>query len=188
MICGAETSPRCSRTAIGSRTGPGIPLPRARSTATRSLDLFPSRIVGHTISNRITADLDVAALRTTLDRHEPAGVVIVHADRGSQFRARSFQRLPKAAGHQNSMGRVTSAGDNPAMESLWVLLQHNVLNTGPWRARAELHHAITYWIEHTCNRRTHQRGLGRAHPDLVQASFHKQHHSRSRPSNTTHAN
>ena len=50
------------------------------------------------------------------------------------------------------MGRVASAGDNAAMESFWALLQRNVLNTGPWRTRAELHYAITYWIEHTYNR------------------------------------
>ena len=47
------------------------------------------------------------------------------------------------------MGRVASAGDNAAIESFWALLQRNVLNTGPWRNRAELHYAITYWIDHT---------------------------------------
>jgi putative transposase len=47
------------------------------------------------------------------------------------------------------MGRITSAGDNAARESFWALLQCNVQNTGPWHARAELHYAITYWIEHT---------------------------------------
>jgi len=85
-------------------------------------DLFSNRIVGHAVSDRMTADLAVAALRTALARREPDGVVIVHADRGSQFRARSFQAVLKAAGHQGSMGRVASAGDNAAMESFWALL------------------------------------------------------------------
>ena len=62
------------------------------------------------------------------------------------------------------MGRVASAGDNAAMESFWALLQRNVLNTGPWRTRAELNYAITYWIEHTYNRRRRQRGLGKLTP------------------------
>jgi transposase InsO family protein len=134
-------------------------------------DLFSNRIVGHAVSDRMTADLAVTALRTALARREPDGVVIVHADRGSQFRARSFQAVLKAAGHQGSMGRVASAGDNAAMESFWALLQRNVLNTGPWRTRAELHYAITYWIEHTYNRRRRQRGLGRLTPIEFELAF-----------------
>jgi len=134
-------------------------------------DLFSNRIVGHAVSDRMTADLAVTALRTALARREPDGVVIVHADRGSQFRSRSFQAVLKAAGHQGSMGRVASAGDNAAMESFWALLQRNVLNTGPWRTRAELHYAITYWIEHTYNRRRRQRRLGRLTPIEFELAF-----------------
>lgn len=59
------------------------------------------------------------------------------------------------------MGRVASAGDNSGMESSWALLQRKVLNTGPWPTRADLHYAITHWIEHTYNTRRHQQGLGR---------------------------
>ena len=46
-----------------------------------------------------------------------------------------------------------------------------VLNTGPWRTRAELHYAITYWIEHTNNRRRRQRGLGRLTPIEFELAF-----------------
>lgn len=69
-------------------------------------DLFSNRIAGHAVSDRMTADLAVTALRTALDRREPDGVVIVHADRGWQFRGRIFQAALKAAGHQGTMGRV----------------------------------------------------------------------------------
>ena len=78
-------------------------------------DLFSNRIVGHAVNDQVTADLAVTALRTALARREPAGVVIDHANRGSQFRARSFQAVLKAAGHQGLIGRVASAGDKAAM-------------------------------------------------------------------------
>jgi transposase InsO family protein len=81
-------------------------------------DLFAGRIVGYAIGDRMTADLAVSALRTAIARRRPGGVVIVHADRGSQFRARSFRAVLSAAGLQGSMGRVASAGDNAAMEML----------------------------------------------------------------------
>lgn len=134
-------------------------------------DLFSNRIVGYSISDRMTADLSVAALRAAIARRQPDGVVIVHADRGSQFRAKSFQAVVKAAGLQGSMGRVASAGDNAAMESFWALLQRNVLNSQQWRTREDLHYAIVHWIEHTYNRRRRQRGLGRLTPVEFELAF-----------------
>jgi len=42
------------------------------------------------------------------------------------------------------MRRVASA----AMEAFRVQLEHNVPNSSPWHSSAQLHYAITYWIEH----------------------------------------
>jgi transposase InsO family protein len=134
-------------------------------------DLFSNRIVGYAIGDRMTADLAVAALRAAIARRQPDGVVIVHADRGSQFRARSFRAVLVAAGLQGSMGRVASAGDNAAMESFWALLQRNVLDSQQWRTREELHYAIVFWIEHTYNRRRRQRGLGKLTPVEFELAF-----------------
>lgn len=134
-------------------------------------DLFANRIVGYAIGERMTADLAVAALRAAIARRQPDGVVVVHADRGSQFRARSFRAVLSAAGLKGSMGRVASAGDNAAMESFWALVQKNVFNQRQWRTRAELHHAIVYWIEHTYNRRRRQRGLGKLTPVEFELAF-----------------
>ncbi|RFU18901.1 IS3 family transposase [Geodermatophilus marinus] len=47
-------------------------------------DLFSNRIVGYAIDERMTAQLAVTALRTAAARRRPAGVVVVHSDRGSQ--------------------------------------------------------------------------------------------------------
>jgi len=137
-------------------------------------DLFSNRIVGYAIADRMTADQAVTALRTAIVRRNPPGVVIVHADRGSQFRARSFQAVLKAAKLQGSMGKVASAGDNAAMESFWALLQRNVLNSQTWRTREDLHYAIVHWIEHTYNRRRRQRGLGRLTPVEYELAFTQQ--------------
>jgi transposase InsO family protein len=62
------------------------------------------------------------------------------------------------------MGRVSSAGDNAAMESFFSRLQKNVLNRQAWATRDELRLAIITWIERTYHRRRRQRGLGRLTP------------------------
>jgi putative transposase len=134
-------------------------------------DVFSNRIVGYAIDERMTAQLAVSALRVAIARRQPTGVVVVHSDRGSQFRARSFRAVLTAAGLQGSMGRVASAGDNAAMESFFSLLQKNVLNQGRWASRDELHYAIVLRIEHTYNRRRRQRALGRLTPFKYELAF-----------------
>ena len=134
-------------------------------------DLFSNRIVGYALGGRMTSALTVAALRTAVSRRRPTGVVVVHSDRGGQFRARSFRAVLTAAGLQGSMGRVASAGDNAAMESWHSLLQKNVLNRRRWDTRDELHQAIVFWIEHTYNRRRRQRALGKLTPVEYELAF-----------------
>jgi putative transposase len=127
-------------------------------------DLCSNRIVGYAIDERMTAALAVSALRSAIARRRPVGTVIVHSDRGGQFRARSFRAVLTAAGLRGSMGRVAAAGDNAAMESFHSLLQKNVLNRKRWRTRAELRYEVIRWIEHTYNRQRRQRALGKLTP------------------------
>ncbi len=134
-------------------------------------DVFSNRIVGYALGDRMTADLAVSALRSAVARRQPHGTVIVHSDRGGQFRSRKFCAVLKANHLTGSMGRVSSAGDNAAMESFYSLLQKNVLNKRRWRTRDELTYAIVYWIEHTYNRRRRQRGLGKLTPVEFELAF-----------------
>lgn len=134
-------------------------------------DTYSNRIVGYSLADRMTSDLAVSALRTAIARRTPTGTVVVHSDRGSQFRSRAFRAVLTANGLTGSMGRVASAGDNAAMESFFSLLQKNVLNRQKWATRDELHYAIVTWIEHTYNRRRRQRRLGRLTPVEFELAF-----------------
>ncbi|MGJ8491208.1 transposase, partial [Glaesserella parasuis] len=90
-------------------------------------DVFSNRIVGCSISDRMTAKLAVDALRNAVARRGEVAGCILHADRGSQFRCRAMARELRHHDMVGSMGRVDAAGDNGAMESFWSLLQTNVL-------------------------------------------------------------
>jgi transposase InsO family protein len=119
----------------------------------------------------MTAQLAVAALRTAVARRRPAATVVVHSDRGGQFRSRAYRAVLAANRLQSSMGRVASAGDNAAMESFFALLQTNVFNRRRWASRSELRYETITWIEHTYNRRRRQRGLGRLTPVEFELAF-----------------
>lgn len=126
-------------------------------------DLWSNRIVGYSIADRMTAALAVAAIRNAGLRRRCVGV-IVHTDRGSQFRSRAFVSTLNDLGMIGSMGRVGAAGDNAAAESFFALVQKNVLNRQRWATRDELRLAIIIWIERTYHRRRRQRRLGKLTP------------------------
>ena len=127
-------------------------------------DVYSNRIVGYSMDSRMTARLAVSALRNAIALRNPAGTLVVHSDRGSQFRSAAFVRTLKDRGLTGSMGRVGACGDNAAMESFFALLQKNVLDRHRWSTREQLRLAIITWIERTYHRRRRQRGLGRLTP------------------------
>jgi putative transposase len=127
-------------------------------------DVYSNRIVGYSMDSRMTAGLAVSALRNAITLRSPAGTVVVHSDRGSQFRSAAYVRTLRSAGLTGSMGRAGACGDNAAMESFFALLQKNVLDRQRWQTREQLRLAIITWIERTYHRRRRQRRLGRLTP------------------------
>ena len=130
-------------------------------------DVYSNRIVGYSMDSRMTASLAVWALRNAITLRAPSGTVILHSDRGCQFRSHAYVRTLRDHGLTGSMGRVGACADNAAMESFFALLQKNVLDRQRWATREELRLAIIAWIERTYHRRR---------PSVASAD--------SRPSNT----
>ena len=124
-------------------------------------DVFSGRFVGYSISDRMKARLAVNALDDAVSRRGDVAGCIVHSDRGSQFRARTFVHALNRHQLLGSMGQVGAAGDNAAMESFFALLQKNVLDSKRWEARDELRIAIVTWIERKYHRGRRQARLGR---------------------------
>jgi len=127
-------------------------------------DVYSNRIVGYSISDRMTSQIAVNALVSAVQRRRDVAGCVVHSDRGSQFRSRKVARVLARHDLLGSMGQVASAGDNAAMESFFSLLQNNVLNRRRWATRDELRLAIIVWIERTYHRRRRQARLGRLTP------------------------
>jgi transposase InsO family protein len=136
-------------------------------------DACSGRIVGYSMDSRMKASLAVSALRNAIALRSPSGTVIIHSDRGSQFRAHAYVRLLRASGLTGSMGRAGACGDNAAMESFFALLQKNVLDRHRWQTRDQLRLAIITWIERTYHRRRRQRRLGKLTPIEYEMLFTK---------------
>ena len=111
-------------------------------------DVCSGRIVGYSLDSRMKASLAVAALRSAIACRSPAGIV-VHCDRGGQFRSAAFVLALVNSGLVGSMGRVGAGGDTAAMESFFALVQNDVLDRRRWTTRKQLRLAIVTWFKRT---------------------------------------
>ena len=67
------------------------------------LDLFSRRIVGWAMSERMTGELTLAALRMALRERQPGRGLVHHSDQGSQYTDSRYQALLAEYGIEASM-------------------------------------------------------------------------------------
>jgi transposase InsO family protein len=72
-------------------------------------DCYSNKIVGYSIASHMRASLSVTALRNAIALRDPSDVV-VHSDRGAQFRSAAYWRLLRSHGLAGSMGDCPSNG------------------------------------------------------------------------------
>jgi len=128
------------------------------------IDAFSRRIVGWSISDRITAEIVVDALEMARWRRRPEPGTIVHADRGAQYTSWLFGHRLRQAGLLGSMGRVASSVDNALIESFWSIMQRELLDRTAWESRTQLASAMFEWIEGFYNPRRRHTSLGNLSP------------------------
>ncbi|RNE62357.1 IS3 family transposase [Cryobacterium tepidiphilum] len=111
------------------------------------IDAYSRRIVGWSISDRITAEIVVDALEMARWRRRPEPGTVVHADRGAQYTSWLFGHRLRQAGLLGSMGRVASSVDNALIESFWSTMQRELLDRSTWTSKTQLASAMFEWIE-----------------------------------------
>lgn len=133
------------------------------------IDAFSRRIVGWSISDRITAEIVVDALEMARWQRRPQPGTIVHADRGAQYTSWIFGHRLRQAGLLGSMGRVASSVDNALIESFWSTMQRELLDRAAWDSKTELASAMFEWIEAFYNPRRRHTALGNLSPAEFEA-------------------
>ena len=89
------------------------------------MDLYSRRIVGWSISKRMTADLICKAIITAYNLRQPAKGLVFHSDRGSQYTSKSYRKLLESYDARASMGDVGTCYDNAVVERFFGSLKHD---------------------------------------------------------------
>ncbi len=87
------------------------------------MDLFSRKIVGWSLSEKMTVELVKAALYMAIGRRKPCHGLIHHSDRGSQYASWEYRRLLEAHGLVSSMSRSGNCLDNAVAERFFATLK-----------------------------------------------------------------
>ena len=135
------------------------------------MELASRRIVGWSMSERITADLVCRALSSAYWQRKPAAGLIMHSDRGSQYASASHRQMIKDYRMIQSMSRRANCWDNSAMESFFKTLKVERTHLLRYDTRALAKLDIVDWIEGFYNHSRMHSSIGYKTPVNAESSL-----------------
>ena len=116
------------------------------------MDLYSRRVVGWAMSERMTTQLVVNALRSALLRRKMPKGVIIHSDRGSQYCAKDYQAMVRRYGLRCSMSAKGNCYDNACAESFFHSLKVEAIHGERFATREIIRRSVFEYIEVDYNR------------------------------------
>ena len=128
------------------------------------LDLFSRRVIGWSMSNRMTKELVCDAMSMAISQRTDFTNVIMHTDRGSQYCSKRFQRLLEAHDIRSSMSKKGDCYDNACSESLFHTLKVEAIHGKLFPTRESMREAVFEYIETDYNQIRHYTTLDNTSP------------------------
>lgn len=118
------------------------------------IDAWHRKVVGWSMSGRITEKLAIDALEQAVGREDPPDdfSLVFHDDQGSQYTSRAFQRCLESHGIAQSMSRPGNPWDNAVAESFFKTLKRELINDRRYKTRDEARQEVFKYIELYYNR------------------------------------
>jgi transposase InsO family protein len=129
------------------------------------IDLYSRRVVGWSMSSRMTAQLVCDALKMAIWQRRPDAGLIVHSDRGSQYASKAYRQLLKSQGFIGSMSRKGNCWDNAVAESFFGSLKQERVQWRNYQTRYEAQQDVMQYITMWYNRRRLHSYLGNMSPN-----------------------
>ena len=128
------------------------------------IDLRSRRVIGWSMSHRISEELVLDALRMALLRRKPSTGILHHSDRGSQYTGKVYRKLLRDHGIHCSMSRKGDCWDNAVVESFNATIKTELIHRTKWMTREEARSSIYSYIETWYNPKRRHSTLGYLSP------------------------
>jgi putative transposase len=128
------------------------------------MDLYSRSIVGWALDKHMTEQLITKALAMAFDRRDIEPGLIIHSDRGVQYRSQKYIDFMKRHGARPSMSRKGNCWDNAPMESFFSRLKVELIYAEQFESTQEVKTAVFEYIEVFYNRLRRHSALGYVSP------------------------
>jgi len=135
------------------------------------MDLYSRKIVGWSMSSRMSTDLVLRAFMMAALRRRPPRGLIFHSDRGSQYSSRAFAKALDRRGIVRSMSRRGDCWDNAPAESFFKTLKSELIAKRIYPTRRRARAEIFQYIEVFYNRQRRHSSLDYMTPVEFEEAF-----------------
>ena len=128
------------------------------------MDLHSRRIIAWTLAKTRTSEVTKATLRYAVRKRKPKPGLILHTDRGIEYRSKSYQKVLGLYGIRHSLNRLGHCTDNAHMESYFHSMKAELIRGRRYETEDELRSDLKYYINHFYNTRRLHSGIGYCSP------------------------
>lgn len=128
------------------------------------LDIYSRKIIGWALDTSMTEQLCISALKMAFGQRPIQPGLLIHSDRGVQYRSIRYQDLMRSKGCVISMSRKSNCWDNAIMESFFSRLKVELIYAQQFNSIDEAKSAIFEYIEVFYNRKRKHSALGYKSP------------------------
>jgi len=146
------------------------------------LDRYSRKVIGWAISQRIDAELCVAALKVALEQRQSPPGCIHHSDRGLQYACAEYIALLQQAQMQISMSRTANPYDNAHMESFFKTLKYEEVHLANYQTYEDVVQRVPHFIEDVYNSKRLHSALGYLPPKEFEMAIQSTTKTAGRPS------
>lgn len=135
------------------------------------MDLFSRKIVGWSLDITMTNQLIIDALNMAIASRKLEPDLILHSDRGVQYRSGEYQRLLLDNKIKPSMSRKGNCWDNAAMESFFARFKVESLYSEDVKTKQDAYQCVFDYIEMFYNSHRRHSTLGYVSPNQFEREY-----------------
>ncbi|MGG1556132.1 IS3 family transposase, partial [Paenibacillus ferrarius] len=152
-----------------------IPCREGKMYLSSVMDLYTKEIVGWVLSDDMTKERVIEALKQAYAKKQPKEGLIHHSDRGAQYASDDYRELLNTYRMKASMSRKGNCYDNACIEAFHSILKRELIYCTPtFRTKQEARESLFRYIEFFYNcKRTHST-LGYLSPLRFEQQYYNQ--------------
>lgn len=136
------------------------------------MDLFSRKIIGWALDNTMTNALIIEAFEMAVATRKVQPGLILHSDRGVQYRSGEYQGRLYDYEMRPSMSRKGNCWDNAAMESFFARLKVESIYAEPPRNKSEAYSSVFEYIEMFYNTVRRHSANGQKSPNAYEQEYY----------------